>query len=109
MPKFRLFFAATFLIGGVVVGWLLELLGTLGAGPLVFWIESFFAVGLMASLPVSLLARRVLAVMAYLSLFFAVFYLHHMGLPLINIGNLAILLIAFFYLPSWVSLTFLEI
>jgi hypothetical protein len=124
MPKFRLALAMPFLIGGIVVGFgfsLLETLGNMEAGmsatsvhggpsiePLEICVEAFFGLGIAACLPISLLARRVMAASAYLSLFFAILYLHYIGVPLINLGNLVILLIAFFYLAFWASLIFLE-
>lgn len=113
MPKFRLVLAASFLTGGILVGFGFALLSALAGGPgdatLVFCIEAFFAFGLVASLPISILARRVLAVTAYLMLFLGAFYLHHISLPINNLATFGIFIIALIYLFCWIPLICLEI
>jgi hypothetical protein len=69
--------------------------------PLVVCVEAFFALGIFASLLPYVVVRRILAAVAHVALIFALLYLCHIGLPIVNIISKSILLIFIIYSCCW--------
>jgi hypothetical protein len=121
MPKIHPFFAVSFLFGGLLVAfgfYVLVTLGNMEAGmsagsvpaspsiiPLVICAELYFILGMIASLLPHITVRRALATATHIAQILAVFYLCHIGLPLVNTISGCILIACVVFGSCWWTLT----